>query len=177
MKTYILEHWQIIERSRHETFAFFADAVNLERITPPFLRFRILTPRPILMYAGALIAYQLNLFGLPCRWKTLIEEWTPEERFVDAQLDGPYALWHHTHTFEVIDANHTRVRDRVLYRLPFGIIGRIVHALFVRRMIEKIFAYRSAMTAQLLAPVVRDEGVDAVPPGEAVELERRREVS
>ncbi len=152
MKTYILEREQVIERSRAETFAFFGDAFNLERITPRFLGFRILTARPIHMIAGTLIEYRLSLFGIGFRWKTLIERWTPEESFVDTQLDGPYALWQHTHTFEAIDAERTRVRDRVLYRLPYGIFGRIAHALFVRRALDKIFDHRAEVIARLLAP-------------------------
>src|SRR5215475_10859701 len=121
-QTYVLEREQVIARPRSETFAFFGDAFNLERITPAFLRFRILTPPPIRMAAGTLIAYQLSLFGIRFRWKTLIESWSPEDSFVDTQLKGPYALWEHTHTFEAIDAHHTRVLDRVVYCLPYGIL-------------------------------------------------------
>lgn len=152
MKIYVLEREQVIERPRSETFAFFGDAVNLERITPAFLRFRILTAQPIRMAAGTLIAYQLSLLGIRFRWKTLIESWSPEESFVDTQLKGPYALWEHTHTFEVIDARHTRVRDRVVYRMPYGILGRIAHALFVRRALNQIFNHRAETIARLLAP-------------------------
>ncbi len=79
-------------------FPFFADAHNLEAITPPLLRFQVITPRPIAMQVGTLIEYRLRVHGLPVRWQTLIQDWTPGERFVDAQLRGPYALWHHTHT-------------------------------------------------------------------------------
>src|SRR5690242_10644689 len=155
MKTYVLEREQVIERSRAETFAFFGDAFNLERITPRFLGFRILTAPPIHMAAGTLIEYRLSLFAVGFRWKTLIEEWTPDTSFADTQLDGPYALWQHTHSFEAIDANRTGVRDRVLYRLPFGIFGRIAHTLFVRRTLEKIFSYRADVIARLLAPDTR----------------------
>ncbi len=152
MQTYLLEREQEIPRSRTETFAFFGDAVNLERITPGFLRFRILTPAPVLMKKGTLLEYRLALFGISFNWLTLIESWTPEESFVDTQLKGPYLLWRHTHKFEPLGPDRTLMRDRVEYGLPFGLIGRIAHALFVKGLLDGIFDYRAEMTARLLAP-------------------------
>ena len=151
MYTYILERQQIVPRSRAETFAFFCDAFNLERITPPFLKFRIAMPKPIHMQEGTLIDYELNLYGLPFRWRTLIECWQPDEKFVDTQLNGPYTLWHHTHTFEEIGTGRTLMRDRVLYRIPFGIFGRLAHWLFIGRALKVIFDYRARATAQILS--------------------------
>ena len=150
MRTYLLERSQIIPRSRRETFAFFSDAFNLERITPPFLRFRILTPAPIRMEAGALIEYRLALFGVPLYWQTLIESWTPDESFVDRQLKGPYALWRHTHSFEEQGPREILMRDVVEYRVPYGLLGSIVHNLFIKRWLAYIFDYRAALTARLL---------------------------
>jgi ligand-binding SRPBCC domain-containing protein len=152
MKTYTLEREQMIPRSRSETFAFFGDAFNLERITPPFLRFRILTEPPIAMKAGTIIEYRLQLFGIGFGWRTLIEEWSPEHSFVDRQIDGPYALWHHTHTFQEIGSCTTLMRDRVMYRIPYGLIGRMANMLFVKKSLDNIFDYRARMTAKLLAP-------------------------
>lgn len=152
MKTYLLEHQQEIRRPRSETFVFFADAFNLERITPGFLRFRILTPRPISMRAGALLEYQLSLFGLPFRWKTLIESWSPDEAFVDIQLEGPYSLWRHTHKFEEMGPDRTLVRDHVEYELPLGAAGRLANRLFVAKMLKKIFEHRAQTIDRLLAP-------------------------
>ena len=100
----------------------------------------------------------LRLHGVPVRWRTLIQDWSPSRRFVDTQLSGPYALWHHTHTFKEVSPNVTLMRDRVLYRLPFGILGRIAHALFVKRALQEIFDYRRQATAELLRP-----GGDVVP--------------
>jgi len=157
MHTYVLKRSQVIYRSRGETFNFFSDAFNLERITPPLLRFRILTPPPIEMETGALLDYRLALFGVPFHWRTLIEEWTPAVSFVDSQVKGPYGLWRHTHTFEELSPNATLVRDRVEYRIPFGLLGRVAHLLFVRRALNKIFDYRAKMTARLLAPRARLE--------------------
>ena len=150
MRTYILERSQIITRTKSETFDFFSDAYNLERITPPFLRVRIQTPRPIIMEKGALIDYRLALFGVPFKWRTIIEDWSPETHFVDRQLRGPYQLWHHTHTFEELGPRRILMRDIVRYRIPFGPFGMSAHCLFVRRMIELIFDYRATATAELL---------------------------
>lgn len=150
MRTYILEREQVIPLSRARTFAFFADALNLEAITPPFLHFRVLTEAPIVMQAGTLLEYRLSLFGIPFHWRTLIEQWSPEEGFVDKQLAGPYRLWHHTHSFTELAPDSTLMRDRVLYGLPFGVFGGLARALFVKRTLKIIFDYRSQMTARLL---------------------------
>ncbi len=152
MRTYILEREQIIPLSRSQTFAFFGDALNLEAITPPFLHFRVLTKPQIEMKEGTLLDYRLSLFGIPFYWQTLIERWSPEDSFVDTQLAGPYNLWHHTHTFEELAPNQTLMRDRVLYRLPYGIFGRLTQALFVKRALKIIFDYRKEMAARLLTP-------------------------
>ena len=152
MKTYVLEREQQIDRPRNEVFAFFGDAFNLERITPQFLSFRILTERPVHMQAGTFLEYKLSLFGIGFYWQTRIEEWQPEEYFVDIQLKGPYALWRHTHAFEEIDGRRTLMRDRVEYAVPYGPLGRLAHTLFVRSSLNKIFDYRAKETARLLDP-------------------------
>lgn len=152
MKTYLLERTQIIPLSLDETFAFFADAFNLERITPPYLKFKILTPGPIQISAGTLIEYQLSLYGVPFRWRTLIEVWEPPYRFVDRQINGPYSLWHHTHTFETVSPTETLMRDRVEYRVEWGPVGGLVHELFVGRLVTEIFDYRHQAVAELLKP-------------------------
>ena len=123
-----------------KVFPFFADAFNLEAITPPWLNFNVLTPRPIPMREGTLIDYRLRVRGLPLRWRTRISAWQPPHRFVDEQLRGPYRQWIHTHTFEVRDGG-TLCRDIVQYAVLFDYI---VHPLFVRRDVEKIFAFRQA---------------------------------
>jgi hypothetical protein len=157
MKIYVLERKQIVPRPRSETFAFFSDAFNLERITPSFLRFRIVTPAPIKMEAGAVIEYRLALFGAPVYWRTVIESWDPEESFVDSQTKGPYALWRHTHLFEEKGPRQTLVRDLVEYGIPYGVLGRIAHGLFVERWLKKIFDYRAAMIARLLEAEDKEE--------------------
>lgn len=152
MKVYVLERKQIISRSKSEIFAFFSDASNLERITPAFLRFSILTKPPIKMESGALIEYRLKLFGIPVYWMTKIEIWEPQNFFVDTQLVGPYTLWRHTHSFEERRPNRTVMRDTVEYSLPLGLLGQFAHWLFVKYTLKKIFDYRAKMTAQLLNP-------------------------
>ena len=144
-----LERTQTIPRPINEVFSFFCDASNLEAITPPFLRFKILTPQPIEMREGTQIEYSLSLFGFPIRWKTLITEWSEGVSFVDEQISGPYATWIHRHEFEPSE-NGTLMRDSVDYREPFGAIGQIVHALFVRRTLDSIFDHRSSAIKNLL---------------------------
>jgi ligand-binding SRPBCC domain-containing protein len=147
---YLLERAQTIQRPLGDVFRFFADAFNLEAITPPFLRFRIVTPPPIVMAAGTTIDYRLRLFGVPFGWRTRIERFEPESGFVDVQIRGPYRLWHHTHTFEPVGAT-TRMRDRVRYALPLGPLGRLAHAAVVRRTLDSIFDYRRDRVAELFA--------------------------
>jgi ligand-binding SRPBCC domain-containing protein len=146
-----LERTQRIPRGRDEVFAFFADAANLEAITPAFLRFRILTPLPIELRAGARIDYALSLFGVPFTWRTRITVWEPSVRFVDEQESGPYALWRHTHSFEE-DGGATTMRDLVEYALPLGLLGALAHGLFVRGMVERIFDHRREVIARRFGP-------------------------
>lgn len=143
MKVYELRTRVRLPRPRPEVFAFFADAGNLEAITPPWLHFHIVTPRPIGMREGALIDYRLRLHGLPLTWKTEITAWDPPRRFVDEQLRGPYRLWVHEHTFEE-DGEGTIVEDSVRYSLPFGPLGSLADRLLVARDLRAIFEYREA---------------------------------
>lgn len=121
-----------------ELFPFFADAANLDAITPPWLNFRVVTPPPIEMREGALIDYKLRVRGLPLRWRTRIIVWQPPHRFVDEQIRGPYRQWIHEHTFEAHDGG-TLARDVVRYAVPFDFLA---HRCFVRPDVEKIFAFR-----------------------------------
>ena len=137
---------QRLPRPPAEIFTFFADAGNLDIITPPWLRFEILTPRPIQMRVGARIDYRLRLRGLPLRWQSEITAWQPPHRFVDEQRRGPYRTWIHEHTFSEQDGG-TLIGDHVRY-VVLG--GRLVDRLFVRGDIMKIFAYRQQKLAELL---------------------------
>jgi ligand-binding SRPBCC domain-containing protein len=130
--------------SPEEIFPFFADAANLDAITPPSLRFRILTPLPIVMREGTLIDYTIRLRGVPVRWRTRISAWEPPCRFVDEQLKGPYTLWVHEHTFERTPSG-TRCIDRVRYAHRGG---PLVERFFVRPEVEWIFAYRKRVLSR-----------------------------
>jgi ligand-binding SRPBCC domain-containing protein len=144
-----LSRTQLVGRPLPEVFAFFSDASNLDALTPPFLHFRILTPMPIELRAGAQLDYQLSLFGVPVRWRTRITDWQPQERFVDEQESGPYALWRHTHEFEARGTS-TLMRDVVDYSEPLGPVGTVAHVLFVRRTLDRIFDFRRDAIVRLL---------------------------
>ncbi|MDW5595378.1 SRPBCC family protein [Conexibacter stalactiti] len=152
MTVHLLTREQTLPGSPDTVFPFFGAARNLEAITPAWLGFRVLTPEPIEMGAGTLIDYRLRLHGIPLRWRTRIETWEPGRRFVDAQVSGPYALWHHTHEFAEDPARPgwTTMRDTVRYALPLGPLGELAHRLLVRRDLDRIFDHRAtAVAAQL----------------------------
>ncbi|HEX8052782.1 MAG TPA: SRPBCC family protein [Thermoleophilaceae bacterium] len=142
-----------LEREQHlpgepdEVFPFFADALNLERITPPWLGFRVTTPGTIEMGPGTLIEYRLRLHRVPVRWLTRIEVWEPPERFVDTQVRGPYRVWRHEHRFAPAPGGGALMRDRVDYELPLGPLGDLAHALIVRRDLARIFDHRHSAVA------------------------------
>lgn len=127
----------VVPASLEETFAFFSDAANLERLTPPWLNFRIRTPGPIVMREGAEIEYRIVLYGLPIPWTSRIDVWEPGVRFVDRQTVGPYRWWHHEHRFQAV-AGGTRVTDRV----EFAPRLRWITGPLVRRDVGRIFDYR-----------------------------------
>jgi len=140
-KVYRLEQSQLIATERKAVFGFFSNAFNLEKLTPGFLNFQILTEGPIDIQKDTIIEYRIKLFGIPMFWRTRIERFEPDTVFIDSQVKGPYALWRHTHTFEDVPEG-TLMRDIVIYKLPFGFLGTIAHALFVRRTLKKIFEFR-----------------------------------
>ena len=94
------------------------------------------------MRQGTEIAYTIRIGAIPVRWKTMIEAWEPNQRFVDVQMKGPYRCWWHQHRFRAA-GSQTIMEDRVLYAMPFGFIGRIAHRIKVSRMLLEIFTYRT----------------------------------
>jgi ligand-binding SRPBCC domain-containing protein len=150
-----LQRTQVVPRPLEEAFAFFADPRNLEAITPPWLRFRILEA-PDELRRGSLLRYRLRLFGVPLGWRTEIAEWVAPWSFVDRQLEGPYRLWVHAHRFSAV-AGGTEIHDHVRYRLPGGPLAPAVHRLAVRGRLDGIFDFRARRLEELLGK----------PPGES----------
>ena len=149
-KFYTFRQEQWIARPIEEVFAFFADARNLEDITPPWLGFKILSMNSDSISEGTEIRYRLRLHGIPIHWRTEIRRWNPPYSFVDVQRSGPYRLWHHTHRCEA-HGDQTRMIDVVRYVLPFGVLGRIVHTMKVQSDVRKIFGYRRQRIEELFA--------------------------
>jgi ligand-binding SRPBCC domain-containing protein len=145
----VLERSQVVPVDVERAFALFANPWNLERITPPWLRFRIVEA-PTTLARGSLLAYRLRLFGLPIRWRTEITEWQPPFRFTDVQLAGPYRRWEHTHRLTPVEGG-TEIHDRVVYRLPFEPVAGLVAPLTVGRWLKAIFDYRARQVTGLLA--------------------------
>ncbi len=148
MKIHELNRELRLARPRAEVFPFFADATNLETLTPPSLKFHILTPRPIQMQVGTLIDYRIVIRGLPMRWRSEITVWEPPFRFVDEQRRGPYRLWRHEHQFKE-ENGETIILDRVQYAVPFDFI---MHRWFVRPEIERIFNFRTKKMCEVFPP-------------------------
>jgi ligand-binding SRPBCC domain-containing protein len=147
-----------VEHAAAAVFPFFADPMNLDELTPPWLGFRILSPAPLTMRVGLRIDYRLRLRGIPIRWRTEITEFDPPYRFVDRQIRGPYREWIHEHIFEPVDAA-TVVIDNVLYAVPGG---RLAHSLFVRGELERIFDYRrDRIVARFPPPIPAPDGAHA----------------
>jgi len=152
MRTRLLDRTQILPEAPDVVFDFFSQARNLEAITPPFLRFSVVTPDPIVMRVGTLIQYRLRLRGLGLNWLTSIQAWEPDPptpRFVDVQVRGPYTLWHHTHEF-VPHPDGTLMRDTVRYALPLGVLGDVAHAALVGRDLRAIFDFRARAVSERL---------------------------
>ena len=144
--TFTAETW--LPRSRDDVFRFFSDARNLQKITPPWLNFVVLTPGEIVMRAGTFIDYKLRVHGIPFFWRSEITVWDPPSRFVDEQRQGPYLLWVHEHRFVAKDGG-TLATDEVRYAVPGG---SIVNRLFVARDVRKIFEFRTHKLKELLPP-------------------------
>ena len=150
-KTHRLETFVTLPLGIDETFAFFADASNLEKITPPELCFKILTPRPIEITGGTEIDYRLRLYGVPLNWRSKITNWSPPHRFVDEQVQGPYRLWVHIHRFHEQNGG-TAIIDEVCYQLPLWPFGEMMYPL-VAGQLHRIFRYRKRAIRNALCGV------------------------
>ncbi len=137
-----LHRRQLVGGSLTDVFGFFKDPYNLEAITPPWLRFRILEATDREVREGTRIRYRLRLRGVPFRWESRIAEFTPDVSFADVQVTGPYAHWLHRHLFHAVPEG-VLIEDVIEYRLPLGPLGRVVHALAVHRELARIFDFRA----------------------------------
>lgn len=166
-KHWVMKMEQWLPRPVDEIFPFFSDARNLERITPDKVHFEIVTPMPIDIKPGALIDYKLKIHGFPIRWRTEIAEWDPPRQFVDTQLRGPYALWHHTHTFAPQERDGvmgTLCEDVVKYRPKGWLLAGVVNALFVQKDVEQIFVYRAERLDEIFSHApARPQAANASP--------------
>lgn len=149
MKVYELNLTQRIDAPLERVFDFFSKPENLAEITPSKLGFNILTPSPILMKKGTLIDYTIRLVGFRVRWRTLITFYDPPKKFIDEQIKGPYSFWHHTHTFKAINGG-VEMKDIVRYVIPFGVLGRLLHFLWIKNDLKKIFDYRKQVINKVL---------------------------
>lgn len=149
MSEHFLTREMAVDVHRPKVFDFFSDAGNLERITPPALKFHIFTPQPIDLFEGALIEYRLRIYGFPINWRTEISLWDPPHEFVDRELKGPYKQWIHRHTFVELGEGRTLIKDEVRYRLPFEPIGDLFHWL-VRGELNRIFDFREKAVKEIL---------------------------
>ena len=148
MKLYTLESNQFINKPIEEVFQFFSKPENLSVITPAKLGFKILSPNPIKMGFGRLIDYNIYLMGIPIHWRTLITDYEPPNIYVDQQIKGPYAMWHHTHTFHKVKGG-VEIKDRVVYSIPFGFLGRLLNYLWIKRDLNNIFLHRKKVIDKL----------------------------
>jgi len=148
LKIYELRRKVTLPSPVENVFSFFSKAENLNLITPPWLYFKILTPLPIMMKKNALIDYSIKLFGMNMTWQTEITAWQAPHRFVDSQLKGPYRVWEHTHIFEENEGG-TQMEDVIRYAVPGFVLSPLVHFLFVRPRLEKIFAFREQKMLEL----------------------------
>lgn len=146
MKIFEYKTEQLLPIDIDTAWNFFSSAQNLALITPGEMDFKILTTLDGKeIYRGMIIDYTVKpLLGISLRWKTEICKIDKPFSFTDRQLRGPYRVWEHTHIF-IGTANGLLMKDKIKYQLPFGMIGRLIHLLIVRKKIENIFSYRREM--------------------------------
>lgn len=148
MKEHIHQTITVFDKPLNEVFDFFSKAENLNKVTPKFLKFKILTPLPIEMKKGALIDYKIELGGLPFKWKTEITDWNPPYSFTDQQLKGPYKVWIHEHKFEEFNGK-TRMTDTVRFLSPGWIFEPLINKIYVQKKVADIFEYRTKILNEI----------------------------
>jgi len=143
MKVYRLKTKQFLPITRQQAWEFFSSPRNLATITPKRLDFQILSVSGLgHMYEGQIIQYKITVLPLiRMRWETEITEVSELISFTDVQRKGPYSYWSHKHSFAKVE-NGVEMTDELEYALPFGLLGRLTHFLFVGREVKNIFEYR-----------------------------------
>ena len=147
----------MISKNISEVFDFFSKPENLSTITPPKMNFHILTPSPINMKKGALIDYTINIMFISMRWRTLITKYDYPNLFVDQQIKGPYSFWHHTHTFKT-KGSGTIITDKLIYGIPFGLVGRLMNFIYIQHDIKNIFQYRHKILNDIFSKIKHQSG-------------------
>ena len=155
VKNYQFKEKQFINLRIEEVFQYFSNPANLQKITPKYLDFKIKTKPPFNMKRGQRFKYQLRVRGIPINWTSLISSYDPPHSFIDQQIKGPYSSWEHTHTFKEENGG-TMIIDEVKYSLPFGLIGKIINSLWVKRDLVAIFKYRREMIKKTLERTYSD---------------------
>jgi ligand-binding SRPBCC domain-containing protein len=171
--TYRLARKTLLRGDLSSVFAFFKDPRNLEKLTPPWLGFRIISSSDATVREGTRIGYRLRLHGIPLAWESRITEYVEDSHFADEQTKGPYAHWYHRHSFRAV-ADGVEMTDDVEYRLPFGPFGRLAHWLFVRRQLRAIFEYRTKVISERFGPTAAMCGKNSIPRITRKEAEKAR---
>ncbi|MGQ7869727.1 SRPBCC family protein [Sunxiuqinia sp. sy24] len=139
---YTLKVEQKLPISLDEAWDFFSNPLNLERITPSNMQFKITSGKPKPMHPGQIITYRVAPFkGFSTNWVTEITHVADKQFFVDEQRFGPYSMWHHEHHFEAKEYG-ILMTDKVSYKLPLGWLGNLAQQLFVYKQLQSIFNYR-----------------------------------
>lgn len=148
---YTIKQSVVLPMTKEVCWAFFSNPHNLNKLTPPDLHFLILSGADQKMYPGQMIAYEVKpLPGYTTKWLTEIKHVQLYEQFVDEQRVGPYSMWYHIHQFKEVEGG-IEVSDIVHYRMPFGWLGKLVHHLFIKKKLERIFSYRNKVMKQLFS--------------------------
>ncbi|MBN8582894.1 MAG: SRPBCC family protein [Anaerolineae bacterium] len=144
-----LQREQVIPGSLKNVWEFFCDPFNLNTITPSDMNFEIVAGGDTKMYQGQMIEYRVEFIrGARSLWLTEITHVRDGQFFVDEQRVGPYRFWHHEHLFESVEGG-VRMTDRVTYVLPFGLLGDVVHSVWVKRRLHSIFDFRVKKITEL----------------------------
>ncbi len=154
-KGIVISNQWVLHDSEH-VFAFFSDAYNLERLTPPFLNFKVLSMSTAEIGEGTEIHYKLKVHWLPVRWTSRITDWNKPNSFSDIQIAGPYRYWCHRHLFESEEGG-TWIRDRVHYKPPLGFLGHMIARKFVARDVWRIFQYRQQVIDSIFKSAAKSE--------------------